>query len=175
MFSAPRKALVVFLGAACVCTIITSPRADAAPVITAPSGLLVVMVPAGATLLGSGSTVMGNLSTTVLDGRSAATGYNVSVSTSGFDLVGAAVTTSPATHIPPGAAQVQETAVSLGSTSSSTATVTLPSASPVFRLTYALPVSLADLASSYTLALTVTIPAQAAPGRYTGTVTQTIG
>ncbi len=60
-----------------------------------------------------------------------------------------------------------------GGTASTTAAAALP-ASPLFHLTYPSGVLSVNLASTYTLRLVVTLPAQAAAGAWTGTVTQTV-
>jgi hypothetical protein len=172
MAGAPRTALAVALGVSCV--LVASPAQPASATVTLLSGLLAIgIVPPTATLTTTGSTSTGSLgTTTVVDGRLGLDHYDVSVSTSGFDLVGAAASTS-ATHIPASAVTVQNTAVT-GGTSSRTTAVALPSASPIFRLTYPSSVLSLNLASSYTLAMTINVPAAAATGRYTGTVTQTV-
>ena len=138
------------------------------------SGLLTVSVaPPTAALTASGSTVSGSLgTTTIVDGRLAATGYDVTVTTSGFNLVGVPVTSSPVTHVAPSAVTAAVTATT-GGTASTTAAAALP-ASPLFHLTYPSGVLSVNLASTYTLRLVVTLPAQAAPGAWTGTVTQTV-
>lgn len=174
MVSAPRTAFAAALGALCLVAVALAGPADAAPVVTLLSGLLTVsVVPPTAGLTTVGSTASGSLGTsTVVDGRLFATGYDVSVSTAGFDLVGALSSTS-ATHIPASTTSVTNTVVT-GGTSSRTSAVALPSASPIFHLTYPSQVLSVDLVSTYTLSLSLTIPAAAAAGRYTGTVTQTV-
>lgn len=173
MTRASRTALPAALAALCLGTLLTGTPAAAAPVVTVLSGLLVVSVPTTAGLTTVGSTSSGSLgTTTVVDGRLGATGYDVSVSTTGFDLVGAA-SSSSATHIPASAVTITNTAVT-GGTSSNTTPVALPAAAPIFRLSYPSQVFALDLASTYTLSLSLTIPAEAGPGRYTGTVTQTV-
>lgn len=158
------------LGAACLLPLMTGTAEAASPVL----GLLSVAVTPTATLSVSGSVASGSLgTTTVLDTRTGSTGYLVSVSTDGFDLVGPPVTGSASTHIPTTAAAVSVTAAS-GGTPSSTASVALPSLAPVFQMTYPSAVGLIGASSSYRLGLTVTIPAAAGPGRYTGTVTQSL-
>lgn len=174
MRKAPGAALVAALG--CWGLLLAQPpAADAAPVVTLLSGLLTVSaVPAAATLTTTGSTSSGSLgTTTVVDGRLGATGYDVSVSTSGLDLVGALASNSQ-THVPASAVSVRNTAVT-GGTSTSTAAVTLPSATPVFGVRYSGPLSgLVNLTSTFTIGMSVAVPATAASGRYTGTVTQTV-
>lgn len=175
MAGAPRTALTAALGALCLLPVLQPPPAQAAAVVTLLSGLLTVsVVPPTAGLTTAGSTASGSLgTTTVMDGRLGVGGYDVSVSTAGFDLVGALSATA-ATHIPTSAVTVTNTAATSG-TSSRTTAVALPSASPIFHLTYGGPVSgLIDLTSTYTLSMTLTIPAAAASGLYTGTVTQTV-
>ena len=171
MTHAPRTALAAALGASCV--LLSTGPAEAAPV-PALSGLLTVSlgVPL-ATLSTTGSTSTGSLgTTTVVDGRLTSSGYDISVTSSGFDLVGPPVTASATTHIPGSAATVRVTGVT-GGTVASTAATALP-ASPLTRLSYPSSVLSLDLVSTYTLSMTVTVPAAAAPGRYTGTVTQTV-
>lgn len=157
------------LGAVCL---LPAPARAQPPAVL--SGLLTItLAPVAATLTTSAATSTGTLGTTsVVDGRSGAGGYDISVSSSGFDLVGPAVTASPTTHIPPSAAAVRVSAAT-GGTASTTAAKPLPAA-PLCHLTYAGTVLVVDAISTYTLAMTVTIPAAAAAGRYTGTVTQTI-
>jgi hypothetical protein len=173
MARAPRTAVAVVLGASGV-LLFGAPAAYAAPPVALTSGLLTItLAPASASLTTTGSTTSGNLgTTTVTDGRVGATGYNVSVTSNGFDLVGPPVTSSPTTHIPSSAATTRATATT-GGTASSTAAAALP-ASPLFHLSYPGAVLSLDLISTYTLSLTIAVPAQAAPGRYTGTVTQTL-
>lgn len=174
MRTAPRTALAAVLGSVGL-LLSAPPPADAAPVVTLLSGLLTVsVVPTAATLTTTGSTSSGSLgTTTVVDGRLGATGYSVSLSTAGFDLVGA-LSSNSQTHVPTTAVTVRNTAVT-GGTSTSTAPVTLPSATPVFRVSYSGPLGgLLNLTSTFTIALSVAVPASAAPGLYTGTVTQTI-
>jgi hypothetical protein len=172
MAGAPRTALAAALGVSCV---LLAPPAKAEPaLVTGLSNLLSIgVVPPAATLTTTGGTSTGSLgTTTVVDGRLNAGYYDVSVSTSGFNLVGATVSNS-ATHIPSSAVTVQNTAFT-GGTSSRTTAVALPSVSPIFRLSYAAPVLGLNLASSYTMSMTINVPAPAANGLYTGTVTQTI-
>lgn len=173
MARAARTASVAVLAALC-CVLLPEPAATAAPPLQTLSGLLTLSLASpAASLSTTGSTTSGSLGiTTVIDGRIAAAGYDVSVTTTGFDLVGPTVTASPTTHIPPANASVSVTATT-GGTASTTASAALP-ASPLFTFTYPSTVLSVDLLSTYTLLLTVTIPAQAAPGRYTGTVTQTV-
>lgn len=176
-----RIAALAALGASCLLMPLGGGTAQAAAtssvpaaLVTLPSGLLTVSPPLAATLTTSGSTISGSLgTTTVIDGRLASPGYSVSVSTSGFDLVGPAVTSSPVTHIPSSAVTVQVTGTS-GGTPSSTAAVALPSALPVFVFTYGGLVSTINLLSTYTLSMSIDVPATAAIGRYVGTVTQTV-
>lgn len=173
---APRTAAVAFLAACCLATVLLTPgAAQAAPVVSLPSGLLTVTVPLAASLTASGSTISGSLgTTTVVDGRLAATGYSVSVSTSGFDLVGPAVNpSSTVTHIPAAAATVRVTAAT-GVTPSSTVAVALPAALPVCVFTYSSPVLSLNLLSTYTMSLSIAVPSTAATGQYSGTVTQTV-
>lgn len=161
---------MVVLAVACL----TSGSASAAPIpVTLLSGLLTVsVVPPTASLSTTGSTVSGSLGTsTIVDGRLGATGYDVSVSSTGFALVGALSQTS-ASFIPGSAASVAVSSVS-GGTASTTAASALP-ASPLFHLAYTGAISLVNLTSSYTLSMSLTVPAQASSGRYTGTVTQTV-
>jgi hypothetical protein len=166
-------ALAAVLGASCVLPTVTATTAEAS-VVTLPSGLLSVTVPLAATLSTSGSTISGSLgTTTVIDGRLASTGYSVSVSTSGFDLVGPAVTSNPATHIPSSTATVQVTGTTGGSATPMTP-VALPSVLPIFVFTYGGAVATINLLSTYTLSLSIAVPSTAAIGRYTGTVTQTV-
>jgi hypothetical protein len=141
--------------------------------VTLLSGLLTVsVVPPTAALSTAGSTVSGTLgTTTIIDGRLGATGYDVSVSSTGFTLVGALSQTS-ASFIPGTAASVAGSAPSGGSLST-TASQALP-ATPLFHFSYSGAISLVNLTSSYTLSMSLTVPAQAAAGRYTGTVTQTV-
>lgn len=148
--------------------------AHAAPPVQLLSNLLTISLASPtATLTTTGSSSTGSLgTTTVVDGRANATGYTVSVTTSGFDLIGPPVTTSTTTHIPPASASARVTATTNGSASTTNAAA-LP-ASPLFRLNYTGSVLSVDVTSTYTLSLAVTIPAPAAMGRYTGTVTQTI-
>lgn len=165
-----RTAIVVALAPACLGVI---PASAAAPPVTLLSGLLTVsFVPATASLSTSGSTVSGSLgTTTIVDGRLSATGYDVSVSSTGFTLVGALSQTA-ASFIAGTAASVAVTGVT-GGTASTTAGRALP-ASPLFHLTYGSAISLVDLTSTYTLSMSLTVPASAAAGLYTGTVTQTV-
>lgn len=176
MASAPRTALAAALGALLSLAVQgfpAAPQAQAAPVLTLLSGLLSISVAPTATLTTTGSTATGSLgTTTVIDGRLGASSYDVSVSTAGFDLVGA-TSSNTATHIPPSAATVRDTAVT-GGTASSTSAVALPSASPIFRVTYPSSVLTVNLVSTYTMSMTLTVPAAAAAGLYTGTVTQTV-
>lgn len=124
-----------------------------------------------ATLTTSGSTASGSLGTsTVVDGRLAATGYDVSISTSGFDLVGATTSTA-ASHIPTASVSAAVTASS-GGTPSTTASRTL-NASPLFHMSYGA-ISLLNLTTTFTLSLSVSVPGAAGSGLYTGTVTQTV-
>lgn len=163
-----RTALVVALAAACL-----GAMPPAVPPVTVLSGLLTVSIaPAAASLSTSGSTVSGTLGTsTIIDGRLNATGYDVSVSSTGFTLVGASSQTS-ASFIAGTAASVAATSVT-GGTASTNAAHALP-ASPLFHLTYSGAISLVNLTSTYTLSMSLTVPAQAASGQYTGTVTQTV-
>jgi hypothetical protein len=173
MARAPRTALAAALGALCV-VVVNAPPAEAVGVVQLLSGLLSVsIVPPTATLTTSAGVASGSLgTTTIIDGRLFATSYDVSVSTAGFDLVGALSSTS-ATHIAASAVTVQNTAVS-GGTSSRTSAVALPSGSPIFRVTYPSQVLTLDLLSTYTMSMSLTIPAGLAAGLYTGTVTQTV-
>ena len=172
MTRAARSAVAAALAVACLGSV---HDAQAAPIpTTVLSGLLTLSVaPVAATLTTSGSTVSGSLgTTTVIDGRLNATGYNVSVTTNGFDLVGPTPSSSTTTHIPASSVKAAATATT-GGTATTTAYATLP-ANPLFRLNYAGSVLTVNLTSTYTLGLTITVPAAAAAGRYTGTVTQTI-
>lgn len=172
MTRAARSAVAAALAVACL---ESAQRADAGVLpTTALSGLLTLsLAPVSATLTTSGSTVSGSLgTTTVIDGRLNATGYDVSVTTTGFDLVGPTPSSSTTTHIPASSAKAAATATT-GGTASSTAYTALP-ANPLFRLNYSGSVLTVNLTSTYTLGLTITVPAAAAAGRYTGTVTQTI-
>ncbi len=173
MQRAARVAITATLAALCAVPV-PAGAAQAAPPVALLSGLLTVSVaPAAAVLSASGSTVTGSLgTTTIVDGRLGATGYAVSVTTSGFDLVGAPITSSPTTHVAPSAVTARVTATTGGTASSTTATA-LP-ATPLFLLTYPSGVLGVNLASTYTLGLVVTMPAQAAAGAWTGTVTQTV-
>lgn len=175
MRPAPRTAVVAALGAACLALGGPTPTAQAAPVVTLPSGLLTVTTPLAAALSTSGSTISGSLgTTTVIDGRLASTGYSVSVSTTGFDLVGPAVDSqSSITHIPASAATVQVTG-STGASPSTALPVALPSVTPVVVMTYSSPVLSLNLLSTYTMSLSIAVPGTAAQGRYTGTITQTV-
>lgn len=166
-----RVALGVALVSACLG--VATSDVQAAPPVTVLSGLLTVsVVPPAATLSTSGSTVSGSLGTsTIIDGRLGATGYDVTVTSSGFQLVGATSQTS-ASFITGTAASVAVTATS-GGTASTTAYRSLP-ATPLFRLSYPGSVSLVNLTSTYTLSLSLTVPGTAATGRWTGTVTQTV-
>ena len=151
-----------------------SASAAAGPMpVTVLSGLLTVsVVPAAASLSTAGATVSGSLgTTTIIDGRLGATGYDVSVSSTGFTLVGALVQTS-SSFIPGSAVSSAVSAVSGGTASTTTASA-LP-ASPLFHLSYTGAISLVNVTSSYTLSMSLTVPAQASAGRYTGTVTQTV-
>ena len=174
MGRAPRTAFVAALSASCLFATGNVPPAGAAPIVTLLSGLLTVsVVPPTAALSTTGSTVSGALgTTTIIDGRLAASGYDVSVSTNGFDLVGATSSTSQ-THIPASSVAVTNTGAS-GGTSNRTTAVALPSATPIFHLSYPSSVLALNLVSTYTLSMTLTIPAAAAAGLYTGTVTQTV-
>jgi hypothetical protein len=171
--TAPRTAAAV-LGAVCLGAALLAPsQASAAPVVTFPSGLLTVTVPLAATLSTGTSTISGTLgTTTVVDGRIAAAGYTVTVSTSGFDLVGPAVSSSPVTHIPSSAASVQVTGAT-GATAGTLLPVSLALPAPI-AFTYSSPVLGLNLLSSYTMGLSIALPSTAAQGRYTGTVTQTV-
>ena len=172
MTRAARSAVAAALAVACLGSV---QEAEAAPIPTALlSGLLTLnLVPTAAALTTSGSTATGSLgTTTVVDGRLNATGYDVSLTTSGFDLVGPTPSSDPATHIGASSATAAVTATT-GGTASTTAYKALP-ASPLFHLTYSGSVLTVNLTSTYTLALSVTVPAAAAAGRYTGTVTQTL-
>lgn len=171
MSRAPRIALAATLGFSCLLPIA---GAQAAPPLQLLSGLLTIsLAPAAATLTTAGASTTGSLgTTTVVDGRLGATGYNVSVTTTGFDLAGVPVTASPTTHIPAADVTAQVTATT-GGTASTSAPAVLPAA-PLFHLTYTGSVLSVDVLSSYTLALNVSIPAAAATGLYTGTVTQTV-
>ena len=176
MARAPRIAVRATLGALCVVVVAAVPATPAAAggLLQTTSGLLSVsLVPASATLTTTSNVAAGSLgTTTVVDGRPLATSYDVSLSTAGFNLVGALSSTS-ATHLDPSAVTVTNTAVT-GGTSSRTSSVGLPSAAPIFRLTYPSQVLAIDLTSTYTMSMSLTIPAGVAPGRYTGTVTQTV-
>jgi hypothetical protein len=86
-------------------------------------------------------------------------------------LVGALSQTA-ASFIAGTAASVAVSAVT-GGTASTTAGHALP-ASPLFHLTYSSAISLVNLTSTYTLSISLTVPAPAAAGLYTGTVTQTV-
>lgn len=173
MRTAPRTVAAV-LGAVCLGTALLVPaEASAAPVVTLPSGLLTVTVPLAAALSDSSSTISGTLgTTTVVDGRLASAGYSVTVTTSGFDLVGPAVTGSPVTHIPASASSVQVTG-STGATPSTALPVSLGSPASI-AFTYASPVLGLNLLSTYTMSLSIAVPSTAGQGRYTGTVTQTV-
>jgi hypothetical protein len=150
-----------------------TPEANAAPVVALPSGLLTVTVPLTAGLSTGPSTISGSLgTTTVVDGRLAAAGYTVTMSTSGFDLVGPPVTASPVTHIPASAASIQVTAAT-GATPSTLLPVSLASAAPI-TFTYSSPVLSLNLLSTYTLGLSIAVPGSAGQGRYSGTITQTV-
>lgn len=167
-------ALAATLVAACLGAVSPAQPAEAVLVPTVLSNLLAVsVVPATATLTTTAGVASGSLgTTTVVDGRLAAASYDVSISTAGFDLVGALTSTS-GSHIPPSAVSVANTAVT-GGTASRNTQVALPSAVPIFRVSYPSQVSLANLVSTYTLSMSLVIPAPAASGRYTGTVTQTV-
>ena len=170
MTHAARTALGVALAVACL----ESGPASAGPLpVTVLSGLLTVsVVPPTASLSTSGAVVSGSLGTsTIIDGRLGATGYDVAVSSAGFTLVGALSQTS-ASFIAGTAAAVAVSSVS-GGTASTPAASALP-ASPLFHLTYSSAISLVNLTSTYTLSMSLTVPAQASAGRYTGTVTQTV-
>ena len=170
MTRAARTALGVALAVVCL----GSGTASAGPPpVTLLSGLLTVsVVPPTASLSTSGTTVSGSLGTsTIIDGRLGATGYDVSLSSTGFTLLGALSQTS-ASFIPGTAASVSASAPS-GGTLSTTAAHALP-ATPLFHFTYTSAVNLVNLTSSYTLSMSLTVPAPAAAGLYTGTVTQTV-
>lgn len=174
MVRAPRTAVTAALGALCLLAVSAPPEAEAVGLVEGLTGLLSVsVVPPTAALTTAGSVASGSLGTTTIsDGRLAASSYDVSMSTAGFDLVGALSSTS-ATHIAASAVTVQNTAVS-GGTSSRTSAVALPSASPIFRVSYASGVLSVNLVSTYTMSMSLTIPAGLASGLYTGTVTQTV-
>lgn len=176
MTRAARSAVSAALAVAClVPALVSASPAEAAPIpTTLLSGLLTLnLAPVSASLTTTGSTASGSLgTTTVVDGRLNATGYDVSVTTSGFDLVGPAVTSSATTHIPASSVTAAVTGTT-GGTASTSAYKALP-ASPLFHLTYPSSVLAVNLTSTYTLALSITVPAAAAEGRYTGTVTQTL-
>jgi hypothetical protein len=176
MVRAPRTAVTAALGALCLVAVSvnSAPPAEAVGVVDLLSGLLSVsIVPATATLTTSAGVASGSLgTTTIIDGRALASSYDVSMSTAGFDLVGALSSTS-ATHIAASAVTVQNTAVT-GGTSSRTSAVALPSASPIFRVTYSSGVLSVNLVSTYTMSMSLTVPAGLAAGLYTGTVTQTV-
>src|SRR3954447_23967022 len=95
MTRAAGTALVVALAVVCLGSSSPASAAPALPV-TLLSGLLTVsLVPAAAALSTTGSTVSGALGTsTIIDGRLGATGYDVSVTSTGFTLVGALSATS---------------------------------------------------------------------------------
>lgn len=172
MTRAARSAVSAALAVACLGT---AQQAQAAPLpTTLLSGLLTLnLAPVSASLTTSGSTVSGSLgTTTVIDGRLGATGYDVSVTTNGFDLLGPTPSLSATTHIPASSVTAAVTATT-GGTASTSAYKALP-ASPLFHLTYPSSVLSVNLTSTYTLALSLTVPAAAATGRYTGTVTQTL-
>lgn len=166
-----RNALVALLALACLAGPASLPAYAAPPLQL--TGLLALSVAPAAGLTTSGSTASGSLGlSTVVDGRLGGTGYDVAVSSAGFDLVGATGAPSPTTHIDGSAARVQVTATT-GGTASSLVARTLP-ANPLFRLAYPAAVLSLDLTSSFTLSLSIDLPAAAAVGRYTGTVTQTV-
>ena len=173
MRTAPRAAAAV-LGAVCFGGLLAVPQAaQAAPVVTLPSGLLTVTVPLSAALSTGTSTISGSLgTTTVVDGRLAAAGYTVTVSTSGFDLVGPGVSSSPVTHIPASAASVQVIGAT-GATPGTLLPVSLSAPAPI-AFTYSSPVLGLNLLSTYTLGLSIALPSTAGQGLYTGTVTQTV-
>ncbi|MCW2543172.1 MAG: hypothetical protein JWM40_724 [Frankiales bacterium] len=173
MRRAPRTAAAV-LGAACVGALLAVPSAaQAAPVVTLPSGLLTVTIPVAAALSTGPTTISGSLgTTTVIDGRLAAAGYTVTVSTSGFDLLGPAVSSSPVTHIPASASSVQVTGAT-GVTPGTLLPVSLAAPTPI-AFTYSSPVLGLNLLSTYTLGLSIALPSTAGQGAYTGTVTQTV-
>lgn len=167
MTSAPKVCLSAALGATCALT--TAGTAGAETEV----GLLSVTVTPAITLAVDGATGSGTLgTTTVVDSRLGSTGYQVSVSTDGFGLVGAQAV-SEQTHIPPSATRVRVSTASGGAASSS-AWTGLPSASPVFALTYPSPVGLLPVSSSYVLSMELAVPSTVAPGRYAGTVTQSL-
>jgi hypothetical protein len=174
MATATRAALAATLVAACVGLVGPAREAEAALAPTLLSNLLTVsVVPPTANLTTAAGVASGSLGTvTVVDGRLAASSYDVSVSTAGFDLVGALTSTS-ASHIPASAVSVANTAVT-GGTASRTSPVALPSGTPIFRVTYSSAVALVNLVSTYTMSMSLVIPAPAASGQYTGTVTQTV-
>jgi hypothetical protein len=170
--TAPRTAAAV-LGAVCLGAALLAPStAQAAPVVTLPSGLLTVTVPLAAALSTGSTTISGSLgTTTVVDGRLAAAGYTVTVSTSGFNLVGA-TSSNNVTHIPSSAASVQVTGA-VGATPGTLLPVSLAAAAPI-PFTYSSPVLGLNLLSTYTLGLSVALPSTAGQGLYTGTITQTV-
>lgn len=173
MTTVPRAALAAALGA--VCLLVAAPAAQArqTPLTSPLSGLITIVVSPTSTLTVTGLSGTGSLgTTTVVDARPASTGYNVTVSSTGFDLVGPTPSLSATTHIPDSAVTVQVTGAT-GGTPIGTVT-TLPSALPVLHLIYTSPVSLVALPSSYTLGVQLSIPAAAGRGLYTGTVTQTV-
>ena len=135
---------------------------------------LTVTVPLTASLSTSPTTINGTLgTTTVVDGRLGASGYTVSVSTSGFDLVGPAVNVnSNVTHIPASAASVQVTGAT-GATPGTLLPVSLGSVTPI-GFTYGGSVLGLNLLSTYTMSMSIALPPTAGQGRYSGTVTQTV-
>ncbi len=170
--SAARVALAAALAAACLGVPAHAPAQAAAPPVTLLSGLLTVsLAPAAASLTASGGTASGVLgTTTVIDGRLASGGYDISVTTTGFALVGSA---AGATTRAAASAVSARASAATGGTLSTTAFKVLP-ASPLARLSYGSSVHSLDLVSTYTLALSVALPTGAAPGLWTGTVTQTV-
>jgi hypothetical protein len=171
--AAPRTALVAVLASACLGAAPAHAQTTVLPQQALSNVLSLSIAPVSATLTGTTTSVSGTLgTTTVVDGRLASNGYDVNVTSTGFDLFGAPVTSSATTHIPGTAASAQATSAT-GGTLSTTALKALP-ASPLFHLTYPSSVLSLNLTTTYTLALSISIPAAAAAGRYTGTVTQTL-
>lgn len=174
MHARARAVSTTVLALLCVGAVSAGRPAEAVPRVELLSGLLALsVVPPAAVLTASGTTASGSLgTTTVADGRLGATGYDVTVTTSGFDLVGVPITSDPVTHVAPSAVRAAVTATT-GGTASTMASAALP-ANPLFHLTYPSGVLSVNLVSTYTLSLSVTLAAQAGPGAWTGTVTQTV-